>query len=127
MLSARSDSASLTSTAGSTASATPVFWTPPWRARGIFSHTDGATFSSSLPVTHLVSRNHPFNDGNKRIAFMAAYIFLVRNCYQPEMEETETVLQINALAAGGLSEEELGQWLRRSSRPLRSPTRQRFS
>lgn len=59
-----------------------------------------------------IVRNHPFVDGNKRTAFMAAYIFLARNGLQlsaPEDEATRTML---ALAAGDLTEHEFAAWLR---------------
>lgn len=59
-----------------------------------------------------IARNHPFIDGNKRTAFMAAYIFLRLNdlgFYAAEDEATQTML---ALASGAISENDYALWLR---------------
>lgn len=59
-----------------------------------------------------IVRNHPFVDGNKRTAFMAAYVFLARNGYfltAPEDQATHTMM---ALAASDLDEAEFAAWLR---------------
>lgn len=59
-----------------------------------------------------IIRNHPFVDGNKRIAFMSAYVFLARNgltLTAIEADATQAVLQ---LAAGDKPEEQFAQWLR---------------
>ena len=56
-------------------------------------------------------RKHAFNDGNKRIAFLAAYVFLRINGLKliaPEDEATATFVD---LAAGRISEPELAAWL----------------
>jgi death on curing protein len=58
-----------------------------------------------------IARNHPFNDGNKRAAFMAAVLFLRINglkFHAPQVLATQTILQ---LAAGDLSEEAFATWL----------------
>ena len=59
-----------------------------------------------------ISSNHPFRDGNKRIAFLAAVIFLGlngRNLIAPDEEVVETML---ALASGELDEDTLAGWIR---------------
>lgn len=59
-----------------------------------------------------IARNHPFADGNKRSAWVAARLFLQlngRNLLFGRQEVIEIVLQ---LAAGNLSEEELADWFR---------------
>ncbi len=63
-----------------------------------------------------IARNHPFVDGNKRAAFMAAYIFLVRNGYEPRMGEAETVLIMLKLATGEVTEPQLAAWLAENTR-----------
>ena len=60
-------------------------------------------------------RNHPFVDGNKRIALAAILVFLERNGWEwlpSEVEETATVL---AAAAGAMSEREWNAWVERNS------------
>ena len=60
-----------------------------------------------------IVRNHPFADGNKRTAFMAAYVFLARNGYQLNASEQEASHAMLALAAGDLDETAFAEWLRR--------------
>jgi death on curing protein len=62
-----------------------------------------------------LARNHPFVDGNKRVAFQAMYVFLGLNGLRIEAEETEVVRLILALASGELSEPELADCLRQNT------------
>ena len=55
---------------------------------------------------------HPFNDGNKRIAFLSAVIFLGLNGKDLDVSETEVVQVMTALAAGSLTEVALAEWMR---------------
>ncbi len=59
-----------------------------------------------------LARNHPYRDGNKRIAFMAMLIFLGLNGHEIEALETEVVTVMVRLAAGRLPEAALARWLR---------------
>jgi death-on-curing protein len=59
-----------------------------------------------------IAKNHPFVDGNKRIAFQAIYVFLGINGVTITADEEEVVRLVLALASGELSESELGAWLR---------------
>ena len=55
--------------------------------------------------------NHPFVDGNKRIALVAMDIFLQRNGYEISASEKEVYEVIIKLAAGKLTKNELSAWL----------------
>jgi death-on-curing protein len=66
-----------------------------------------------------LARNHPFHDGNKRIAFVTMGIFLGLNGHEIEAPEAEVVAVMLALASGELSEDELGDWIRSHSVPNR--------
>jgi len=59
-----------------------------------------------------LARAHPFNDGNKRAAFLAAMIFLGLNGKDLDATEADVVQVITALAAGLLEEEALASWFR---------------
>lgn len=59
-----------------------------------------------------ISANHPFIDGNKRVAFQAMYLFLGLNRFRIEAPEEEVVSLILALASGELDEPLLAEWLR---------------
>jgi len=58
-----------------------------------------------------VVRNHPFVDGNKRVGFMLAYIFLVRNGYRLTASEAAATRAVLDLASGALSEQAFARWL----------------
>lgn len=56
--------------------------------------------------------DHPFIDGNKRVAFLAMAVFAGLNGHEIEAPEDEVVGFMLALAAGELSEPELASWVR---------------
>ena len=59
-----------------------------------------------------IAKNHPFVDGNKRVAFAALMVFLRRNGIRfapPPAEATAIMLD---LAAGVVSEDGLTRWIR---------------
>ena len=58
-----------------------------------------------------IASNHPFADGNKRVAFYAAAGFLRINGLCLDVEEAEAATVFIDLAAGELSEEYLAGWL----------------
>lgn len=60
---------------------------------------------------------HPLRDGNKRISFLAAVIFLGLNGFDVVAPEDEVVERMVALAAGELDEEAVADWLRGRIRP----------
>jgi death-on-curing protein len=60
-------------------------------------------------------KNHPFLDGNKRIGFMAAYVFLGANGWSLQATEEEAVLETLALAAGENTEADYAAWLAKNS------------
>ena len=59
-----------------------------------------------------IARNHPFVDGNKRTAAVVSETFLVLNGHALDATDAELVVAVLALAAGGLSEDELADWFR---------------
>jgi death-on-curing protein len=58
-----------------------------------------------------LTTSHPFNDANKRLGFLAMYVFLGLNGREIAADETEVVELMVALAGGRLSENELARWL----------------
>ena len=59
-----------------------------------------------------LARSHPYTDGNKRIAFVAAAVFLELNGYDVDRDDAEVIMAMTALADGSLGEESLAQWFR---------------
>ena len=65
-----------------------------------------------------ISRNHGFLDGNKRTAFVVAYVFLLDHGYELMASDQDTVSTMLAVAAGEMSEVELAVWFRGYIRPI---------
>lgn len=83
------------------------------RARQKWTHepdTDLATLAAAYAFR--LVRAHPFNDGNKRGAFVAMAVFLGLNGKDIDATETEVVQVMVALAAGSLSERQMATWVR---------------
>ncbi len=59
-----------------------------------------------------IARNHPFVDGNKRTAFVAARTFLLLNGNDLEASQDEKYIAFIQLAEGSLSEDDLAIWIR---------------
>ncbi len=59
-----------------------------------------------------IARNHPFIDGNKRVAAVVMELFLDEHGFDLLAEDSELVLAFLRLADGSLSEDELIAWLR---------------
>jgi death-on-curing protein len=59
-----------------------------------------------------LAKAHPFNDGNKRTAFLTAVIFLGLNGKDLAATEAEVVQAMTALAAGSLTEAAMAKWIR---------------
>ena len=60
-----------------------------------------------------IARDHPFVDGNKRTALIAARTFLLLNGVNLEAGQDEKFLTFQSLAAGSLTEDELADWIRK--------------
>lgn len=57
-------------------------------------------------------RNHPFVDGNKRTAYVAAELFLLLNGWSMTASDESATLTTLALAAGDIDEAAFAAWLR---------------
>lgn len=65
-----------------------------------------------------IARNHPFVDGNKRTAFLAAYVFLRLNGLQLDASEVDATRSMLALAAGETPQDEFALWLKSNATPV---------
>ena len=72
---------------------------------------------------HAITRNHPFADGNKRIALTIAGVFLELNGLRLEAPEPETARATWALSSGEIDEVAFAAWLRTRTTRLRAPAR----
>jgi death on curing protein len=64
-----------------------------------------------------IARNHPFIDGNKRTAFVAALLFLAFNDYSFQASDADKVIVMLKVAAGEITEAEFAAWIRNNSKP----------
>ena len=60
-----------------------------------------------------LAKNHPFTDGNKRVAFVATNVFLLLNGYEVEAPEPEVVSAMVRLADGRLTRPKFADWIRK--------------
>lgn len=68
-----------------------------------------------------LTQNHPFVDGNKRVAFAATHIFLKMNGFRLTATAAETGTFIDSLFAAGTFEyAELEPWLRQNTQRLQN-------
>ena len=86
------------------------------RPRNRFLHepdTDLAALGTSYAWG--IARNHPFVDGNKRVAFQSLYVFPGLSGLRLDAPEGEVVAVMLAVAAGDISETELSDWVRENT------------
>ena len=73
-----------------------------------------------------LAMNHPFVDGNKRIALIAVVTFLDLNSHELTASEIEAYATFLGVAAGKVSEDALAAWITSNSaqaRGIRGPNR----
>ncbi len=82
--------------------------------RPLNKHSYGETDLCTLAAAYAfwIARNHPFNDGNKRTAWVIARLFLRLNDVSIMFDKTEAIETVLALAAGDLPEYGLADWFR---------------
>jgi death-on-curing protein len=83
-------------------------------------HYEGGTGLSELAaaLAHGLVKDHPYIDGNKRIALVAMVAFLDRNGVELTASNAEALTVMLALAADEMSESELATWIDAHSRPV---------
>ena len=72
---------------------------------------ESSLFELATAYSFGLAKNHPFIDGNKRIAFTVTAVFLELNGKVLNAPEAEVVVFYEGLAGGKVSEEALAQWL----------------
>jgi len=88
------------------------------RAQNLFAYEE-VSDPCRLAATYAfgIVKNHPFVDGNKRAAFIAAGLFLQMNGTRLHADRAEAVLVMLDLASGELTELQFAEWLRKNTRP----------
>jgi death on curing protein len=82
------------------------------RPQQMFHYENPDLFTLATAYIYGILKNHPFVDGNKRTAFMTAFVFLARNGKTLNAPEAETTRAILDLTAGKMTEAEFTLWLK---------------
>jgi death-on-curing protein len=75
-------------------------------------------FAKAAAYGYHVCRNHPFIDGNKRVAFILMDIFLQKNGWEIVADEEEAYSMMMDLASGKLAKAQLASWVKEHSTRL---------
>ena len=81
----------------------------------LYEEPDFAVLAASYCIG--LAKNHPFVDGNKRVALLATGLFLLLNGKNLTANQAETTLIVLDVAAGDISEEGFAQWIRQHTTP----------
>ncbi|MBN1419322.1 MAG: type II toxin-antitoxin system death-on-curing family toxin [Planctomycetes bacterium] len=89
------------------------------RPKNLFGYSTPEPDLAALAASYAfgIARDHPFADGNKRVALITCRTFLLLNGVELEASREEKVLTFLSLADGSLSEEGLAAWIRARIRP----------
>lgn len=80
-------------------------------------------FEKASALLESLCVNHPFVDGNKRVAFAGAGLFLHLNGWRLEAAADEAEPFVLGVASGKLGKEEIRIWLEQRSAPIRKHRR----
>jgi death-on-curing protein len=86
------------------------------RSEQLFAYGKPGLFDLAAAYAFGLVRNHPFVDGNKRIGFTTAIIFLELNGCHFTASEADAALKTLALAARELGEAGYAAWLKENCR-----------
>ena len=86
------------------------------RPQDVFAYESQDLIVLAGTYAHSLAKNHPFVDGNKRIAFVVARVFLGLNGVAFDPPEVEAVVFVEGLAAGKVSREEFTVWVRKHAK-----------
>jgi death-on-curing protein len=81
------------------------------RPRNLF-HYEGPVSLPRLAASYCfgISRNHPFIDGNKRVSFVVASVFMLLNGFNVTASENDVVSTMLAVASGNMAEDALTEF-----------------
>ncbi len=78
-------------------------------------HYSNDIFQAAAQYCYSLARNHPFADGNKRVAAACMLVFLLSNKIQPLMTNAELYEWVINVATNKLSREQLAALLKQKS------------
>ena len=81
------------------------------RPQNLAAYGEPTAFELAAAYAFGIAKNHPFVDGNKRVAFVASVTFLESNGYQFAATEEDAAITFLGLAGGKVTEQDLSRWL----------------
>jgi death-on-curing protein len=89
------------------------------RARNAWAYGGGSSTIAEMAAKYGfgLARNHPFVDGNRRMAFLAIGLFLALNHCRLKAGKAAAAKTMMAVAAGTLGEHGLAAWIRKNIEP----------
>jgi death-on-curing protein len=87
------------------------------RPKQIHAYNDPDLATLAAAYAARIIRNHPFLDGNKRVSFMMAYLFLACNGVTLTATEVSATRAVLDLTASDMTEAQFAQWLRDNTAP----------
>ena len=86
-----------------------------------YQHADILRLAASY--AYALTQNHPFTDGNKRVALTVAGVFMELNGFRLEASEQDAANATRALSSREIDEVEFANWLRTCSSQLHVTSR----
>jgi death-on-curing protein len=74
-------------------------------------------FTKAAALLHSLARNHPLVDGNKRLAWLATYVFCAKNGIELDPTDDDAYELVVGVAAGEIDDVAvIADWLRSAAR-----------
>ncbi|MGH8770558.1 MAG: type II toxin-antitoxin system death-on-curing family toxin [Burkholderiales bacterium] len=86
------------------------------RPENLHAYGRSGIYELAASYAYGLMKNHAFVDGNKRIGFATAILFLELNGQRFSASEADATIQSLALAAGAIDEAKYAAWLRENSK-----------
>ena len=83
-----------------------------------FAYEQADTLRLAAAYAYAITENHPFTDGNKRVALTVAGVFLELNGFRLNASEQDAATATVALSSGRMNERQFAEWLRASCSAL---------
>jgi death on curing protein len=75
------------------------------------AYAEPTVFDLAAAYAFGIIRDHPFVDGNKRVAFLAAALFLLDNGFEITAKDEAIIAAVLSLADGAIDEPTFAFWL----------------
>jgi death on curing protein len=81
------------------------------KPKNLFAYTGANLYELAAAYGYGLAKNHCFIDGNKRVAFAAATVFLRLNGFELVTSPAEAVVMMLRVASSNTTQEDLAKWI----------------